>query len=322
MATIDNGPIPSMIPGVRIERTEPYGSTVFDVQTSTTGLWTASDPDVLEEQLLDIVLPSLNVRYPVERSDEHPCGGRALAPRVRVSSDNIRNCTTADPASETVLLGNPGLHAATATNYDAMGERFLSGIGVISLGYFQKEITDFIAPVQFTMSSGPYNTFLATQPQQGGNATIRGGEMNWQEQFTFLPGYLAGLGLNANYTLTQSTAHVPNQDRTADFLALVPRMGNVAVSYEYGRVQTRLAWNIKSSFLDTYGTDASTDDFTKGTTQMDFSGNVDVGRGARLFFEAVNLTNQPLTRYKGIESQPIQQEYYRAWFTTGIRWAL
>src|SRR5262249_23103367 len=150
---------------------------------------------------------------------------------------------------------------------------------------------------QFTQPDGPFAGFIAMQPQQGGDATIRGVEANWQQQFTFLPSVWSGLGVSANYTRTSSTAHVPNQNRTADFLALVPKMGNVAMFYEYGILQTRLAWNFKASFLDTYGTDATTDDFTKGTDQLDFSANVDVGRGARLFIEALNLTNQPLVRY-------------------------
>src|SRR5262249_2030275 len=145
--------------------------------------------------------------------------------------------------SQLVMLGNPSLHAAQATSFDLMAEHFFAGIGVFELGYFQKNITDFIAPVQFTETSGPYAGYVATQPQQGGNATIRGAEVNWMDQFTFLPGYLSGFGINVNYTISHSTAHVPNQNRTADFLALVPKMGNVAVFYEYGRLQTRLAWN-------------------------------------------------------------------------------
>lgn len=234
--------------------------------------------------------------------------------------DNIRSYALPDIQSQTVTLGNPELHAAQATSFDLMAEHFFSGIGVIEAGYFQKNIADFIAPVQFTEASGPYAGFIASQPQQGGNATIRGVEANWMDQFTFLPGYLSGVGLSVNYTITHSSASVPNQNRTADFLALVPRMGNVALFYEYGRLQTRLAWNFKANFLDTYGTDASTDLFTKGTNQLDFTANVNVGHGARLFFEGINLTNQPLDRYKGIVSQPIQQEYYQAWFTTGLRW--
>ena len=110
---------------------------------------------------------------------------------------------------------------------------------------------------------------------------------------------------------------MPNQNRTADFVGLVPRTGNVAVFYEYGRIRTasRLAWNFKANFLDTYGTDATTDLFTKEANELDFTANIKLLRGARLFFDAINLTNQPLDRYKGNIDQPIQQEYYRPWFT-------
>src|SRR5262245_9907095 len=314
MLTVDKGAL-RVVPGVRIERTE-ISSDGFIVNTRN-GVWTGSTPSSTESNYTS-VLPSVNARYRIDdQTNVRAAVTRSIA---RPIYDNIRSYATPDVQSLTVSLGNPELHAAKATNYDVIAERFFTGIGIVSAGYFQKEITDFIAPVQFTETSGPYTGYVATQPQQGGKATIRGAEFNWQQQFTFLPGYLRGLGLNANYTITSSTAQVPNQNRSADFVALVPRMGNVAVFYEQGRVQTRLAWNTKATFLDSYGTDASTDFFTKGTTQLDFGANVEVGLGARVFFEANNLTNQPLTRYKGNPSQPVQQEYYRYWFTTGVRW--
>lgn len=316
MMTVDERDL-RIIPGVRVEHTA-IDSKGFIVNTKN-GVWTSSTPSSTSGSYTD-VLPMLNARYRVDdATNVRAAIARSLS---RPIYDNIRSYALPDVQSQTVTLGNPSLHASHATNFDLMAEHFFAGIGVVSAGYFQKNITDFVAPVQFTETTGSYAGYIATQPQQGGSATIRGVEMNWQQQFTFLPRYFAGLGLNSNYTVTSSSAQVPNQNRSADFVALVPRMGNVGVFYEYGPLQTRLAWNMKASFLDAYGTDASTDTFTKGTTQLDWTANVDVGRGARWFLEAINLTNQPLTRYKGNPNQPIQQEYYRSWFTTGIRWAL
>ncbi|MEP6492078.1 MAG: TonB-dependent receptor [bacterium] len=314
MAIMDLGAL-RVIPGVRVEATS-IGSDGFTVNTKN-GVWTSSTPSSTNGSYTN-VLPSVNVRYQLSSS----ANLRAAVVRSlsRPIYDNIRSYALPDVQSLTVTLGNPALHAAQATNYDLMAEQFLSGIGVLSIGYFEKDITDFIAPVQFTATSGTYAGYIVSQPQQGGSATIRGAEVDWQQQFTFLPGYLSGLGLNANYTITHSTAHVPSQNRTADFVGLVPRTGNVAGFYEYGRLQARLAWNFKANFLDTYGTDATTDLFTKAANELDFSGNVKLTGGARLFFEALNLTNQPLDRYKGTVNQPIQQEYYRSWFTTGVRW--
>ena len=45
-----------------------------------------------------------------------------------------------------------------------------------------------------------------------------------------------------------------------------------------------------------------------------------VAIGAVAPLSAQAATNQPLDRYKGNINQPVQQEYYRPWFTTGIRW--
>ena len=44
------------------------------------------------------------------------------------------------------------------------------------------------------------------------------------------------------------------------------------------------------------------------------------GKGIRLFFEANNLTNQPLRYYQGIRTRTAQLEYYQGTFTLGLKW--
>jgi outer membrane receptor protein involved in Fe transport len=55
------------------------------------------------------------------------------------------------------------------------------------------------------------------QTRNVGAARIRGIELGWQQQFTFLPGPRRGLGAFANYTYTQSSISVG-----ADDLAPIP----------------------------------------------------------------------------------------------------
>ena len=44
------------------------------------------------------------------------------------------------------------------------------------------------------------------------------------------------------------------------------------------------------------------------------------GKGIRLFFEANNLTNQPLRYYQGSKQYMAQLEYYKSTFDIGVKW--
>src|SRR5262249_4839958 len=150
MVTLNHGPL-QFIPGVRIERTG-VSSDGFVVNT-TNGVWTSSTPTSTSSDYTN-VMPGVNARYRID--DATNVRAAVVRSLSRPIYDNIRDYALPDFQLQTVQLGNPALHAAQATSLDLMAEHFFAGIGVIEVGYFQKNITDFIAPVQFTETSGPY----------------------------------------------------------------------------------------------------------------------------------------------------------------------
>jgi iron complex outermembrane receptor protein len=137
----------------------------------------------------------------------------------------------------------------------------------VSVGLFQKEIKNFIFTAGgATVGSGQDNGFdgdyagysLTTQ-YNGGGAKVRGLELNYSQQFTFLPGFLSGLGAYGNYTRMEtegnygagnSIAVAPNpKGKVAGFN---PETSNVGLSYIRNKITIRLQFNNRGRYLTTY----------------------------------------------------------------------
>ena len=131
------------------------------------------------------------------------------------------NATTAPQ----ITVGNPFLNPYRSSNYDIALEHYFGRGGLISVGYFVKNLETFPqqiageyalqaiyddATLQQIYASITSPTLLA-YTQAGGvyavrqfndapGGKIRGVEVNVQSQFYFLPGILKNFGVTANYT--------------------------------------------------------------------------------------------------------------------------
>jgi len=135
---------------------------------------------------------------------------------------------------------------------------------------------------------------------------VQGWEFSYQQQFTFLPGLLRGLGASANYTIiktagdfggttTRSTDEVPG---------FIPEMGNASLSWRYRKFSTRLLYNFTGSYITnftaaTVGRNLYRYKYATLTAGVAYqfrpslNFTVDVG----------NLTNEPQRLYRGNPSQ-------------------
>jgi outer membrane receptor protein involved in Fe transport len=57
-------------------------------------------------------------------------------------------------------------------------------------------------------------------------------------------------------------------------------------------------------------------------TFVDFNASYKFDKSFRIFFEANNLTNQPLRYYQGIQDRTMQAEYYNTRFNLGLKYDL
>ncbi|HEX4573822.1 MAG TPA: TonB-dependent receptor, partial [Gemmatimonadales bacterium] len=223
--------------------------------------------------------------------------------------------------------GNPNLRPQHAWNVDLLFEHFLASVGVLSAGVFYKRITDFILVRDFTYS-GPYAPFVGyrgTQQQNGGDGHLTGFELDWVQHLTFMPGILSGLGFDANYTHVSSTVVVDTLGRQAQLLRQAPDLANVAVTYDRGRVSSRIAWTYNGANIAGYGDGSgspSGDNYFYAHSQIDASAIVRVTRGMQVQFQVLNVNNAVFGFFNGTPDHAynFQREYYGQTFFFGTKY--
>lgn len=219
-------------------------------------------------------------------------------------------------------VGNPDLDPTTSMNFDLLYEQFFPTVGLISAGLFYKDINDFIFgyTIDDALDSVTGQTFgEITRPENGGSASILGFEVAVQRA---LPG---GFGIYGNYTFTDSSVDgLPIPGRENEDLPLPgtsKHTMNGSLSFDTERLSIRGSLNYQDSFIDPgeVGDDAFFDRYYDSAVTIDLNGQVQLTPTVRAFFEANNLTDQPLRYFQGIEDRIMQEEFYHRRVQFGIK---
>jgi len=217
--------------------------------------------------------------------------------------------------------GNPGLIPTTATNFDLMVEYYIGKLGILSAGFYSKTLADYIynkVDEPEGMMFGDEEVEEVIYAVNGDNATLSGFEVQWNQQLTFLPGMLSGLGLYTNYTYTTSEAIYYDREATT-LPGQAKHVGNVAVSFEAGDFTARASMNFHGKFIEEIGGDVDEDVYYADNAQTDLSFTYDLNSGVVLYADIVNLNNSPLLFYQGDETKPIQRELYYQGYRVGAK---
>lgn len=222
--------------------------------------------------------------------------------------------------------GNGNLDLTTSNNYDLLGEHFFQGIGIISGGLFLKDINNFVFTSVGVVEGGEFDGFDFEEPVNGGGAQLFGAEISWQQQFTFLPGFLNGFGIFANYTYTTSNNIDIGTDTQREDLDVLPQQvahsGNFALTYEKYGFNTRLAANFTGKFIDEVGQTVDRDEWRDGYTQWDFSLSKRFWKNYDLYFEWVNIFNEEPYDYFGVPTRSLNYVINGSIINIGIKWSL
>jgi TonB-dependent receptor len=236
----------------------------------------------------------------------------------------------------TADLGNPNLKAETGDDIDVLYDHYFHTFGVFSAGYFYKHLGLPIVSTQhpvpnFQPPGGPLATYLVSQPINAGSAWVSGVELQYLQHWTNLPGFLGGLGMNANYSYIGSqTAAIEGRSDKPRLLDNSPNIFNIGPTYERGPLSLGMTINYNQASIFAYqyadGTPGGTtgplgDIYFYTHNQVDAQGSCKVGRGFQLLVTALNLNNEVFGFYNGSEPYMIQREYYHPTYSFGIRWS-
>ena len=285
------------------------------------------------------VLPSASVRYALTSDTNlRLVYSRGLSrPNPQDIAQALTVDTTVNPLS--VSLGNANLKPETADNVDVLIEHYINPFGMISAGYFYKNLTDPIVSAAFRTTSGVFGGTTCTsatpcqisQPINAGSAWLNGFEAAYLQHLTFLPGALRGLGISANYGYTASRASgLPGRSDHPRLIRNAPHTWNVSPTYDRGRVSVRVGLSYNADNINQYvfadGNPGGTkgplgDDYFFAHLQVDAQGSVRLREGFSFVMYGLNLTNEVFGFYFGSPQYFHQREYYRPTVAAGFRWS-
>ena len=223
-----------------------------------------------------------------------------------------------------VRQSNPGLRPQFSDNYDVSVEYYFEPVGVLSAGVFEKKLTDFIASETRLIETGTGNGFdgdyagfdLITT-RNFGAATIKGYELNYNQQLRKLPGLFKGLAVFANYTRISTNGTYANG--TAELVRFIPETANAGLSWRFRSLSLRAAYNYKSGYLMTYNANAFARQRVTGVETWDFNAQYAVSPRLNVFFDVVNAFNRWASWYSGNDAgRVIMSEVYGTRVSVGL----
>jgi len=308
----------SVVSGLRIEQTRAsYSANVVNTDNNTL------EGGITKSASYINLFPSIQGRLAL-RED--------LIARAVISSTiarpgfgQVNPALNISPSTDTVSFGNPDVKPTTSNNIDLTLERYLPNAGILSIGLFDKEITDFIAQVVTTQTfpnNGIFAGFVGpahvTTYANIPNARAWGLEACYEQRYRALPGFWGGLGTNVNWTFVDSSGQfrsgisqtLPSSSRNT---------ANAEVFYERDGVNLRAGMYYVARDLFGFGGSTATDVYSEARTTVDFGGSYAFTKNLSLYANAKNLTNAPLKFTEGTPGRPIQREFYGPTYQLGLR---
>jgi len=313
-----------IVAGARYERTEVeynYNTVIFDDE---------GDLDVIVPESgsssYDFFLPQVNFRYAL--SNLTNLRAAVTASYARPNFESIIPSQEINIQDREATIGNPLLEPVSAVNLDLMVDHYFGTVGVLSGGVFYKSLDNFIYTRRFesdTYEGRDFGTDVEFfQEINGEGANVYGVEIAYQQNLTFLPGSLAGLGIYANYTYTASDATLQGRSgvgetETIDLPGQAPSVGNFSLAYNLGGFTTRVSANYHGSYIDELGEDADADEYVKERLQIDWTANYRINDKFNVFAEFININDAPFEAFAGDEDNIIQREFYSWWSRVGVK---
>jgi len=327
------GPL-NIIAGLRIENTQAtYGG--FDDSGSAVTNATCPILDPIDQPTTHVCavsskrsytnfFPTAQARYEI---------GPDLFARAAISStiarpgfQQVTAATTTDTVGD-IITGNPNLKPTTATGLDLSIEDYLPHAGIASLGFFAKNIKNYIVTDAVQSAGGAQNlggTLGIVRRISFGNAPtshLYGVEASYVQRFSdILPGPLGGLGVSANWTWVDSRYTVPVVNpatglSTLSRDSLLPstsrNTANFEVLYDMYNLSMTLGAYYTSKNIFFVGGSAALDIWTQERFSVDFGSQYKVTDPFSVYFNAKNLTNTALKITEGPgDNRIIQREFY------------
>lgn len=289
-----------------------YDSTSIDVDTQVpTTASAAAFETFSRSSSYDFLLPSLLATYNFTEDMRITAGFSKTIGRPDFNQYAARTSFSIGtvPGTLTINTGNPDLQPREALNYDLSYEYYLPN-GLFSVALFYKDIRNEI--FTGTQDGEPteldgvlYPEVTINTPLNSGTAQIKGLEIGYtQDSFGFLPDWLSGLGINANFTLLDGSFNLPNSRNaiaqgaaalreTSGLIQQPEYIANLTAFYNNGPVEARVSYNRIGRALQQANQDTPERDlFQEPRSQLDVQLRVALKNNFDVVFQGQNITEE------------------------------
>jgi len=330
MTTINLGKRLVLIPGIRYEKTHNEYTAYLTYQGST-GDYGLEDT-ITRPADHENWLPHLHARFQAFRWwDIRFSYNKTLS---RPDYNYTIPAMHYDKGQSTPEAGNPMLRPAVSDNYDANFTFHADKIGLITIGGYIKEIKDIFylqqsflenIPDSFLKQKFPVVAYPSMLRQEFDyyinspyTAHLKGLELEWQSNFSWLAPPFNGIVLNANYTHVWSeTKYVQHATRDSivqiGFLRIPVKVehdtffvnrlinqandiGNVSVGYDYKGFSARMSFRYQGNVIRRIATNPQANEYTHNIYSFDFVVKQRIPFklfDLEVFFNAINITGAP-----------------------------
>jgi TonB-dependent receptor len=275
------------------------------------------------------LFPSIQARYEIQPT---LIGRASFSSTIsRPSFDMTNPSFSLDLNNNIVTQGNPNLKPTTSNNLDLSLEQYLNQGGIISAGVFDKEMSNYIVgttqvggltdPVIISaMASAPGMTNVVSYSNLA-KARATGFELNYDQKYARLPGWLNGLGTSFNYTFVNSSGQI-RPGESAQLPSTSRNTYNASVYWEREKLNLRLSGSYVGRSLAIIGSSAATDIYTEARFSADVSASYALNKNYSLFLMGRNLLNTAHTFTEGTGNRVIQREFFGPAVMFGITGSL
>ena len=308
-----------MLGGVRVERTS---ATYSSIGTATDANNVTTYAPVDGSKTYNDAFPSLQARL---KQDDNTQFRAAFSSAIgRPGFNQVSPSVQVDTGANSVSQGNPNLKPITSNALDLSYEHYLPNAGIIAVGLFDKEISNYIVTNQTTsvfnnngLFAGLVGAVHVNTFTNADKSHARGLELNYEQRFKYLPGIWSGLGAGFNYTYVSSAFQI-RPGETAPLPSTSKNSANITAFYEKDGLNVRLGGYYVSTDLWAVGGSKDTDIFNAGRFTMDLGSSYAINSNWGVYANLKNLTNTPLAFYEGYSNRVIQREYYGVTVQAGV----
>lgn len=220
-----------------------------------------------------------------------------IAPRITVSRD-----------SPNASGGNPDLNAFRANQLDFSLEWYPNASTALTGAVFYKKLDDYITATNTTIQVPGRGEILLSTQANGGNASVKGFEVGYNQAFTMLPAPFDGLGMQGSLTVVDSKASYTagNRQITDALVGLSKASYNIVGYFEKDGFSARLGYFWRARYLSSIGSTTSAQSYVAAYGSLDGSVSYQVTPQISIGVDVSNLTDQMRFVYGKDENQPME----------------